>query len=91
MIEKINSLVVDVIKVLEKPKRTGWSNSLRDSLDMLKDNPKDEDALDYLYSACTSPRGLQDVWVQDVSQDEWYALLSSLQDAVDEYRAALRY
>ena len=88
MLDEIIQRTNEIVSVLERPERTGWSNSLRDSLEMLTENPHSTDALDFIHSACTSAKGLQDVWVQEISQDEWFALLTSLRDAVDQHRAS---
>jgi hypothetical protein len=86
VIERTN----DIIRFLERPTRTAWSNALRDSIDMLKIDPQSKDALQFLYDACTKAKGLTDIWVDGLTEDDWLHALNELKYAIKSHRESGR-
>jgi len=82
IIERTN----EIIRFLERPTRTAWSNALRDSIDILKIDPQSKDALEFLYDACTKAKGLADVWVAGLTEDNWTKALNELKYAIESHR-----
>lgn len=79
----------EIIRLLERPTQTTWSSALRDSVDMLTANPQSKDALEFLYDACTKAKGLADVWVEGLTQDDWTKALYDLKHAIEAHRQAI--
>ncbi|WP_145450085.1 hypothetical protein [Gimesia panareensis] len=76
-----------IIQLLEQGGHSGaWSKSLRHYASVLSKDPQSNEALEYLYSACTQPRGLLDVWVEGLTLDDWGEILTNLKTAIENSR-----
>ncbi|QDU14128.1 hypothetical protein CA11_19320 [Gimesia maris] len=76
-----------IIRLLENEGSSGeWPKSLRHNVNILERDPRSNEALEYLYSACTQPRGLLDIWVEGLTLDDWSEYLNNLKTAIDAQR-----